>query len=141
MSSTMNSTGLDLAEMVKVKMAYSAERQKVLAQNIANVDTPGYRAKDLTSLDFKNTLAAKTASVPMAITSSMHQLGSKPQAGSFRSQLNKTSFEVTPTGGTVVIEEQMMKVAQNATDYQMTTSLYNKIGNMYRTALGLPAGG
>jgi flagellar basal-body rod protein FlgB len=54
--------------------------------------------------------------------------------------LNKNSFEITPTGGTVVVEEQMMKVAQNATDYQMTTSLYNKIGNMYKVALGLSPG-
>lgn len=136
----MDVNGLDLSEMIKIKMAYSAERQKVLAQNVANVDTPGYRAKDLMPLDFKHTLAAKNASTPLAVTSPMHMLGSKPQPGNFRTQLQRNSFEVTPTGGTVVIEEQMMKVAQNATDYQMTTSLYNKIGNMYKTALGLSPG-
>lgn len=136
----MSNTGLDLSEMIKVKMAYSSELQKTLAQNVANVDTPGYRAKDLEPLNFKNMLGAKMSSVPMALTSPMHQLGSKGQPGAFHSQLQKSSFEVTPTGGTVVVEEQMMKVAQNATDYQMTTSLYNKIGNMYKVALGLSPG-
>lgn len=136
----MSSTGLDLSEMIKVKMAYSSERQKTLAQNVANVDTPGYRAKDLEPLNFKNMLGAKMSSVPMALTSPMHQLGSKGQPGTFHSRLQKSSFEVNPTGGTVVVEEQMMKVAQNATDYQMTTSLYNKIGNMYKVALGLSPG-
>lgn len=136
----MSSTGLDLSEMIKVKMAYSSERQKTLAQNVANVDTPGYRAKDLEPLNFKNVLGAKMSSVPIALTSPMHMLGSTPQPGAFRTQLQKTSFEVSPTGGTVVVEEQMMKVAQNATDYQMTTSLYNKIGNLYKIALGVSPG-
>jgi flagellar basal body rod protein FlgB len=36
-----------------------------------------------------------------------------------------------------VVEEQMMKVAQNATDYQMITNLYKKVGNLFKEALGL----
>lgn len=123
--------------MLKVKMAYDAERQKTLAQNIANIDTPGYRASDLKPLDFANELAAKTSHVPMAVTSTMHMNGSKPNSANFRTEHSKNTFERTPTGGTVVLEEQMMKVAQNATDYQMTTSLYKKVGNLFRQALGL----
>ena len=55
----------------------------------------------------------------------------------FRSIDSPTSFERNPTGGNVVVEEQMMKVAQNATDYQMSTSLYKKIGNLFKEAMGL----
>jgi flagellar basal-body rod protein FlgB len=133
----MVGASLDLVEMLKVKMAYDGERQKVLAQNIANIDTPGYRASDLKPLSFENELAMETARVPLAVTSPMHMNSSTHSTGRFRTEISKNTFERTPTGGTVVIEEQMMKVAQNATDYQMTTSLYKKVGNLFRQALGL----
>jgi flagellar basal-body rod protein FlgB len=133
----MVAEALDLIQMMKVKMAYDGERQKVLAQNIANVDTPGYRAADLKPLSFKNVLAAQTAQTPLFVTSTMHMTGTRPQSDMFRTEISKNTFERTPTGGTVVVEEQMMKVAQNATDYQMTTSLYKKVGNLFRQALGL----
>jgi len=133
----MSATILSLIDMVKAKMAYSAERQKVLAQNIANIDTPGYHAKDLVPLDFKNELAARTAQVGMTVTSDKHMNGGHLQTQMFRSADQKNTYERTPTGGTVVVEEQMMEVAKNAADYQMSTSLYKKIGNLFKEALGL----
>lgn len=131
------SPDLNIIGMLKVKMEYDAQRQKVLAQNIANIDTPGYRAEDLKPLEFKNVLATETSHVPMAVTSPMHITGNKGGAERFVVEHSRNTFERTPTGGTVVLEEQMMKVAQNATDYQMTTSLYKKVGNLFRQALGL----
>lgn len=130
-------TALDLTAMLEVRMSYDAERQKVLAQNIANIDTPGYRAQDLVPLDFRNVLAAQTHQVPMMVTSALHKNGNMPYTQQFRSADQRNSFEITPTGGSVVSEEQMIKVAQNAADYQMTTSLYKKVGNLFKEALGL----
>lgn len=127
----------DLISMMQVKLAYDAERQKLLAQNIANIDTPGYRAKDLKPLDFGNVLSAQMSQTPLSVTSPLHMNGSRAASSQFRAEHSKNTFERTPTGGTVVLEEQMMKVAQNATDYQMTTSLYKKVSNLFRQALGL----
>lgn len=137
----MMTVRFDIVEMLKVKMAYDAERQKVLAQNIANIDTPNYRASDLKPLDFHNVLAAETSHVPLAATSPMHLSSRTAGTSAFQSEHSKRPFERTPTGGTVVLEEQMMKVAQNATDYQMSTSLYKKVHNLFRQALGLAATG
>jgi flagellar basal body rod protein FlgB len=41
----------------------------------------------------------------------------------------------------VTIEENMMKVAKNAADYQMSTSLYKKIGDISKIAIGQSSGG
>jgi len=133
----MTVSGLKLNDMLEAKMAYDAERQKVLAQNIASIDSPGYQAQDLVPLNFKNVLSTQTSKVGMAVTSDMHMNGSKPRTQRFRSETAHNTFERTPTGNTIVVEEQMMKVAQNATDYQMTTSLYKKINNLFKEALGL----
>ena len=123
--------------MLAIKMSYDGERQKVLAQNIASIDTPNYKAQDLVPLDFKNVLAAQTQQVSMTVTSDMHMTGGLPYTQRFRSIASRNTFERTPVGSTVVVEEQMLKVAQNATDYQMTTNLYKKVGNFLKEALGL----
>jgi len=48
-----------------------------------------------------------------------------------------TTFESSLNGNTVVTEEQMMKVAQNAIDYQMSTNLYSKISSLFKEALDM----
>jgi flagellar basal-body rod protein FlgB len=133
----MSAAPLSLPEMLAVKMSYDGERQKVLAQNIASMDTPDYKAQDLTPLNFKNVLAAQTQQVNMALTEGGHMNGAQPYTQRFRSVDMHNTFERTPVGSTSIVEEQMMKVAENATDYQMSTNLYKKIGNLFKQALGL----
>ena len=45
-------------------------------------------------------------------------------------------FEVTPSGNAVSLEDEMMKVSQNQSDYQLAASLYQKSLQMLRTAVG-----
>src|SRR6185369_14170392 len=117
----------DLKDLLEIKMQYDSELQKVLAQNIANKDIPGFHALDLKPMDFKNVLAAQTSKVTMTTTSPQHIGAGKPFTQKFMQTAQKDTFDVTMTNNNVVLEEQMMKVAQNATDYQMSTSLYKKI--------------
>ncbi len=137
----MTSPSLSLTDMIPIKLAYDGERQKVLAQNIASIDTPDYKAQDLVPLDFKNVLAAQTQQISMTVTSGLHMTGAAPYTPRFRSMDLRNAFERTPVGGTVVVEEQMMKVAENAGDYQMTTNLYTKIGNMFKEGLDMAPNG
>ena len=46
------------------------------------------------------------------------------------------SYEVLPSGNSVVMEDQMMKVASNNADYQLATNIYRKMTGLFRTALG-----
>ena len=133
----MSTMPLSLTDMLAVKMNYDGERQKVLAQNLASIDTPDYKAQDLMPLDFKNVLAAQTQQVSLTVTSGLHMNGGLPYTQRFRSVAIRNAFERTPVGSTSVVEEQMMKVAENATDYQMTTNLYAKISNLFKEAMGL----
>ena len=128
---------LNIIEMLKTKMQYDGERQKVLSENIANQSIPGYRAKDVVPLNFSNVLASEVKKVDIKITDKMHLSGAKPHTQRFLNHINNDPFEVKPTGNTVSNEEQLTKVAQNAADYQMSANLYKKIGNLFKEALGL----
>lgn len=128
---------MSLTDMIRVKLAYSAERQQVLAQNIASIDTPGYRALDLKPLDFGNVLAAQSRKVALAVTSDRHMNGTNSHAQTFMNTVPRNAFERTPTGSTDVVEEQMMNVSENATEYQKVTNLYKKVSNLFKEALGL----
>ena len=49
---------------------------------------------------------------------------------------NRGGFETTPRGNAVVLEDEMMKVAQTQMDYQAATALYSRSLGLIKTALG-----
>ncbi|MBL4907999.1 MAG: flagellar basal body rod protein FlgB [Sneathiella sp.] len=117
------------------RMKWLSTRQKVLSQNIANSDTPGYSARDLKPQKFKDMVARPDATtLNLSKTQGNHiQVDSKQE---FKTQKVRDTYEVTPTGNAVVLEEQMMLLTDTQIQYQMTTSLYKKHLSMLKTALG-----
>lgn len=127
---------LSLFKLMGARMGYLAERQKVLSQNIANSDTPYYRPSDLKAMDFQKILRGDQR-VKLAVTNQIHLAGTN-QAPMF--QADKAAFgksyETSPNGNAVVLEEQMMKVAEVQSNYQLAANLYQKNMSMLRTAIG-----
>lgn len=122
--------------MLKQRMHWLSERQSVLAENVANSNTPHYAARDLKELDFKSMLPAKPARLDTAVTNGAHiqKTSSAPMHGP---GVTKTpGFETTPTGNSVVLEEQMIKVSETQMDYEMATGLYTKSLGLLKMALG-----
>lgn len=121
----MDMSRLKLFAMVKQKMQHSNLRQRILAQNIAQANTPGYQPRDVKPLDFKAMLGAETG-VRMATTNPAHlpRSGGAPEA--FRTEKDRHPIETTPDGNAVSLEEQMVKVAQNGNDFQLAADLYAK---------------
>ncbi|WP_193179994.1 flagellar basal body rod protein FlgB [Nisaea sediminum] len=126
----------NLLRMAHQKMNWLSERQSVLSQNIANADSPSYRAQDLTPLDFKRNLQQVTK-LPVAKTEGNHISGVLPKSDyriDERSQ--KDVYEASPNGNGVVLEEQMIAVQDTKLQYDLALNLYNKQIGMFRTALG-----
>ena len=48
----MTIENISLFQAMNAKMGYLAERQKIISQNVANADTPGYMSQDLRKVDF-----------------------------------------------------------------------------------------
>ncbi len=62
--SGMGPDDIPLFAMLKSRMGYLSEQQKVIAQNVANGDTPDYQPRDLKAYSFKATLAQQSAGQP-----------------------------------------------------------------------------
>jgi len=128
---------IPLFSMLRTRMQWHQERQKVLAENVANADTPNFRTRDLKPLDFGSQL--KTAGqaggpVRLAATDPAHIAGST--ANSAFATAGNSKYDVKPAGNAVNLEEEMMKVASNQMDYQAAVSLYSRSMGLFRTALG-----
>jgi flagellar basal-body rod protein FlgB len=123
-------TGGGLMQALKMRMHYSQSRQKVLAENVSNADSPGFRPTDLKppSVD------PGRAGVVLAQTSVGH-MGLSGQRGGFDGT-KAPRFEVTPNGNAVNLEDEMLKVAQNQSDYQLAASLYSKGLGLMKIAIG-----
>ena len=122
------------------KMDYLNQRQGILAQNIANSDTPGYRPKDLQKADFTeflgNSYAKKAVSpVSVAKTDEAHMAAGQDEL-STKSRKQKNTYEVAPAGNAVIIEEQLLKSGRTVSDYNLMVNIYQKHMGMIRTALG-----
>ena len=112
-----------------------SDRQRVLAQNIANADTPGYKARELAAPDFAQ-LVGRAARPAVALTSGMVALGARaPNAGS-GIILDRHVSETKPDGNNVTLEDQLLKLGEVQADYATLTSLYRKQMALLKTALG-----
>ena len=130
-------TDIPIFSMLRTRMQWAQERQRVLAENIANADTPNYRARDLVPPQFDDEgIAASASAMPVALrrTQPGHLGGSGSSQSDFRSA--HAAYESGPGGNAVNLEEEMMKVAANQMDYQTTTALYTRNVNLLKTALG-----
>jgi flagellar basal-body rod protein FlgB len=125
-------TDIPLFAMLRSKMQWHQQRQQVLAQNVANADTPNYRARDLRTPSFAE-LLGRTSSLALATTRPGHLQHSGAATG-FRVETDAKT-ELSPSGNGVVLEDQMLKVSGTANDYALTTNLYKQHLAMLRTVL------
>jgi flagellar basal-body rod protein FlgB len=121
---------------LRTKLKWHQSRQTMLAQNVANADTPKYRARDLAPVDFSKDLSrAGEEGVVTSLTHRTHIEGVAASTfGKFRAEYSG-GFEVTPEGNEVVLEEQMMKVTSNQMDYQLASTLYNRSLGLLKIAV------
>jgi flagellar basal-body rod protein FlgB len=125
---------IPLFSMLRTKMQWHQERQRLLAENVANADTPKFKARDLAPPAIERTQPA--AALALARSSSAHLAGPSGSAAA-QFQLDRHGgFEVRPGGNAVNLEEEMLKVAANQMDYQAATALYARGLGLLKTALG-----
>jgi flagellar basal-body rod protein FlgB len=130
------------------RMKWLNERQKVLAQNIANANTPGYIPKDLKNISFtahldthSNTAyggGSSAAGLKMTTAQAGHLGGSG--GGSVSSlvvqEIESKITSTTPDGNAVNLEDELIKMADTQMDYTMAVNLYKKHVGMMKIAIG-----
>jgi len=127
---------LGIFKATKAQMDWVAQRQEVLAENIANANTPKYLPRDIKEPSFKEMLTGSTTpSVTAVSTNPMHivpEMGPDP----FKAVVQRKTFESTPDGNAVILEEQMAKIGEGQNTFNTAAALFQKYQKMIRTALG-----
>lgn len=131
----MNLSDFPLFQAIGQKLTWLGERQTVLAQNIANADTPGYAPHDLAPQSFAELVKGAAGPMTMTATSPMHLGGLQAKPGQFK-EIVAPSSETNTVGNSVVIEDELMKVAKTGSDYQLLANLYRKNMDLLKLALG-----
>lgn len=130
-------TGIALA------MKNLSERQRVIAQNIANGDTPGFKAREVEGPDFASLLdISASGNTPhvgrpnVQISSRMSELGARGTTGVGTIVLDQNVSETKPDGNNVTLEDQMLKMGQIQAEFNALTNLYRKQSQLLKIALG-----
>ncbi|GEO80299.1 flagellar basal body rod protein FlgB [Pararhodospirillum oryzae] len=122
----MDLTKLAIFQMARARMDWAAERQRILSENVANADTPGYHSHDLKELDFGNLAKSASNRVQMVRTNAMHQQSGVPDPGAYREVTDRYPYESSADGNEVILEEQMSRLSDTRNQYKTALELVRK---------------
>src|SRR3990167_492279 len=132
----MNLAEIPLFSMLRGRLGHLSERQRVVSQNVANSDTPGYTPSDVKPYSF----AAQVKGVVLTPVQTVTQPGHmtmpgvrKGLGGQFKAVKTRDS-ETTLDGNSVVLEEEMMKMAEARMSYDAAIGFYQKSLGLLRMA-------
>ena len=124
----MANGGIGLFDLAEARMAWVDRRQQVLAQNIANADTPGYKPRDVTPFASQlESVLALTRPDPADLA------GPEDSAASLKKSLTP---QVAVDGNAVSVTDQLAKVADTSSTQELVQNIYKKYMGFFMTALG-----
>lgn len=121
---------LGITRMAEALADHAATRLDLIARNVAQADTPGYKAMDLPDFAqvFQDAAAGgMRASRPGHFTSGMAASTPVPQA---------TAGEASPDGNTVSVEREMVKSVEVRQEHEMALAVYSSTRDILRASLG-----
>ena len=123
---------LDIFQMASGLAKHASTRQETIAKNIANADTPEYRAKDIAS--FKETYNGGATGAPMKSSRARHLHGNVSHNTPIK--FVDAPGPSSPNGNTVTLETEMMKATEVRHQHDLAMSVYKSSMNILRTSLG-----
>jgi len=108
------------------KMQYLSQKQMVLAENIANSSTPGYKQLELKPMSFDSALKKY-----MNVTNEKHIVPAS-MAGANAKTVQSRDTIGTMSGNTVDLEQQMAEVSKTSVEYQTFAAIYKKMSTLFK---------
>ena len=122
---------LEITAMAQAMASHAGARLGAISQNMANADTPGYKARDVA--DFNTVWAAGQNGGEMRATRNGH-LGSTAQT--MTPEIIASSGASAPNGNSVSLEGEMVKAAEVRQQHDMALAIYRATSDILRTSLG-----
>lgn len=129
----MDARSLPILDGLAAAMAHHARRQQVIAENLANADTPGFKARDLAPLKFAAIVEGGIAAPKVTVSERARALGAGGGGGEL---ILSVPTETKPGGNNVTIETELMNMADVQAGYTAAAMLYRKSMGILRAALG-----
>ncbi|SIO49900.1 flagellar basal-body rod protein FlgB [Rhodovulum sp. ES.010] len=123
---------LEIFRMAQGLATHAGARQTVIARNVANADTPGYRARDIA--DFTETYRQSDDSMALRTTRAGHIAAA--DSGSRSAEVVSGHGVGEPNGNTVSLEEEMLKAAEVKSKHNLALAVYKSSLNVLRTSIG-----
>ncbi len=121
---------IELFSMAQALAKHGATRQATIAQNIANADTPGYRARDIAAFSE----AYRAPDAPLASTRPGHFLTESPGEHRIEAKYVYRPNAASPNGNNVSLESEMFAAAEAKRDHDQALAIYKSALNILRTA-------
>jgi flagellar basal-body rod protein FlgB len=138
----MDLEGIPLFSMLKSRLGYLSARQQLIAQNVANADTPGFAPKDLKPFTLPASLGGHASGLAPIMPTMTNALdlaapGSSSSAQGWKA-ITSPDSDATLDGNQVVLEDEMAKMTSSRLDYQAAVGFYQKALSMITLAAKAP---
>jgi len=118
----MDLNGISFFSLASQRLTWLGESQRVVSENIANADTPGFRAR--TTSDFSE-MVSGTRSAGLSVTDPQHIQGTNA-TGPVRTIEDPDAWTTTLDGNSVILEQQAIRASELSGSYQLAATLYRK---------------
>ncbi len=123
---------LEILSLARGLSVHSGARQAVLAENVANANSPGYRARDLP--EFASTYQNIGAETDLRRTREQHLSGLEDFDRAFATVFDQAQAD--PTGNTVSVERELTRAADIRSDHNRALAVYSASIDILRAAIG-----
>lgn len=127
----MSLDAVPLFAMIKGRLKHLDARQTLIAENVANADTPGFTPRDLKSF------SVRTAGALAPVRTNVMHISPSGATSPFK-PVSAPDSETTLDGNSVVLEEEMIKLQEARSQYDAAISLYQKSLGLLRMAARAP---
>jgi len=126
----------DVLRFQQTALSLRAARQELLASNIANADTPNYKAKDVNFADaLRNALAGTSTELPAVKTSPMHLSGNTGSSILGAPVMYRKPIQASADGNTVDMDVERAQFADNALRYEASVKFVSEEMKMMLAAI------
>lgn len=122
---------INILSIASALATHASTRQQVLAENIANADTPGYAARDIA--DFATFVDEGPAF--NARTTRPGHIGFGAEMSGYEARAQTAIAAETPNGNTVSLEDQMVRAAEVRQEHELAVGVYAKTLDILKTSV------
>lgn len=122
---------IELINMARAMTDHAAKRQIAVARNVANADTPNYRATDLEAFDD----SYRPDSQGEMRTSRAGHLP-QPDWSPVGAREIVAEGNASPNGNSVSLEEEMVKAAETKREHELSLGIYKSALDLFRAGIG-----